>query len=441
MPAGQALVRIADSSAVGGGQYMSKSEQPRRSPTSEVAAILGSGFPAETGRATEVLTKLLHAVRKHFGMEAAFVSRFEHGRRYFKVVDSIGGKCALPVGGSDPLEDSYCQRIADGRLPELIKNAQELPAAQELAATSAFPVGAHLSIPLRMSDGELYGTFCCFSRKPDYTLTERDVELMRIFADIAVSVLERDPLDGLHDAECRERLESVLRGTGLTMVYQPIVDLESHTVVGFESLARFSSVPPRTPDLWFEDANRLGLGDELEALAIESALARMPDTDVYVACNVSPEVVLRGSLPPALSDAELSRVVLEITEHSVVEDYDKLDYTLRPLRDRGMRLSVDDAGAGHSSFRHILRLRPDYIKLDVSLTRDIDTDRSRRALAAALIGFARETGSELIAEGVETPLELATLRQLGVHKAQGYLLGRPAPFEAAQRMVETRVAS
>lgn len=421
---------------------MTQSDQPRRSPTSEVAAILGSGFPAETGRATEVLTKLLHAVRTHFGMEAAFVSRFENGRRYFKVVDSVGGKCALPVGGSDPLGDSYCQRVADGRLPELIKNAQELPAAQDLDATHEFPVGAHLSIPLRMSDGELYGTFCCFSRRPDYTLTPRDLELMRIFADIAVSVLERDPLEGLRDTECRERLEAVLRGNGLTMVYQPIVDIESETIVGFESLARFSSIPPRTPDLWFDDANRLGLSDELEALAIEAALSQgLPSNDVYVACNVSPEVVLRGSLPPALLEGDLNRVVLEITEHSTVDDYDKLEDLLRPLRERGMRLAVDDAGAGHSSFRHILRLRPDYIKLDISLTRDIDTDRSRRALAAALIGFARETGSELIAEGVETRSELATLRELGVHKAQGYLLGRPAPFEAAQRMVETRAAS
>lgn len=134
-------------------------------------------------------------------------------------------------------------------------------------------------------------------------------------------------------------------------------------------------------------------------------------------------------------------IVLEITEHSTVQDYDKLEYTLRPLRARGMRLAVDDAGAGHSSFRHILRLQPEYIKLDISLTRNIDADPARRALAAALIGFASETGSELIAEGVETEAELATLRALGIHKAQGYLLGRPGTFEAAQRMMADRYVS
>jgi EAL domain-containing protein (putative c-di-GMP-specific phosphodiesterase class I) len=420
---------------------MTKSQQSKRAPI-EIASALSASVANENGKAADILNKLLHAVRIHFGMEAAFVSKFEHGRRVFQAVDSVGGKCALPVGASDPLEESYCQRIADGRLPELMPNAQDVPAAHELAATREFPVGAHLSIPMRLSDGSIYGTFCCFSRTPDYTLNPRDIELMRTFADIASSVLERDPVDAERDAESRERVESVLRGDGLTMVYQPIVDLESELIVGFESLARFSSLPPRTPDLWFEEASRLGLGDELEARAIECALERgSPNNDVYVACNVSPEVVLNGHLPLALSEGALSRIVLEITEHSIVADYEKLEYALRPLRARGMRVSVDDAGAGHSSFRHILRLRPEFIKLDISLTRDIDTDGARRALAAALIGFTRETGSELIAEGIETPAELATLRALGVHKGQGYLLGRPAPFDAARQMVESRYAS
>lgn len=384
----------------------------------------------------DILSRLLHAVRTYLGMEAAFVSRFAAGRRWFEFVDMQPGTFELPVGGSDPLENSYCQRVADGRLPELIQDACELPAALELEVTRTFPVGAHLSIPLRFSDGTVYGTFCCFSRKPDRTLNERDRELMRAFAQTATALLERDSLAETRDSERRQRVEAILQGQGLTMVYQPIVELETSKVVGFESLARFSSVPVRAPDLWFCDASEVGLGDELEALAIQYALApgKLSD-DLYIACNVSPDVVLRGRLPAALHDADLSRVVLEITEHASVNDYGTLESTLRPLRERGMRLSVDDAGAGHSSLRHILCLRPDYIKLDMSLTRDIGSDRPRRALAAALIGFARETGSELIAEGVETAAELAALRELGVGKGQGYLLGRPAPLASfhAQR--------
>nr|WP_247655455.1 EAL domain-containing protein [Stutzerimonas frequens] len=93
-----------------------------------------------------------------------------------------------------------------------------------------------------------------------------------------------------------------------------------------------------------------------------------------------------------------------------------------------MRLAVDDAGAGYASFRHILKLKPDVIKLDASLIRNVDSDTGCRALAAALIRFAEETGCKVVAEGVETQEELAMLRRLEVNKAQGYLLGRPAPL-------------
>jgi EAL domain-containing protein (putative c-di-GMP-specific phosphodiesterase class I) len=329
--------------------------------------LVRDGIDVETGQTADLLTKLLRTVRNHLGMEAAFVSKFEQGRRFFQAVDSGNSACALPVGGSDALEDSYCMRVADGRLPQLMQNAQDVPAALELAATRSFPVGAHLSIPLKLSDGSTYGTFCCFSRTPDYTMNGRDLELLRMFAEIAASVIERDVVEGRTSAESRQRVEDVLRnGDVLSMVYQPIVSLESERIVGFESLARFKSVPPRSPDLWFQEANSVGLGQELEVLAIQSALAHGHLSDrVYVACNVSPEVVLSGGLPASLCQAKLSRIVLEITEHSLVRDYANLELILRPLRDRGLRLAVDDAGAGYSSFGHILKLHPDYIKLDM----------------------------------------------------------------------------
>ena len=412
-------------------------------PSPKLAALLRDGVDVETERTADILTKLLRAVRGHLGMEAAFVSRFAEGRRLFEACDAANPACALPVGGSDPLEDSYCMRVADGRLPELIHNAQENPEALGLAATRAFPVGAHLSVPLKLSDGSVFGTFCCFSRTPDYSLNTRDLELLRMVAEIAGSVIERDLEAERNSAESRKRVESVLHGHGdvLSMVYQPIVCLENQRIVGFESLARFKSVPPRAPDVWFQEANTVGLGQELEVLAIQSALAHGYLADrVYVACNVSPEVVLSGQLPDSLCQAKLSRIVLEITEHSCVRDYSNLERLLRPLRDRGLRLAVDDAGAGYSSFGHILRLHPDYIKLDMSITRGIDQDRGKRALTAALLGFAHETSSELIAEGVETASELETLRSLGVHKGQGYWLGRPASFDIARDLVAKQLS-
>ena len=121
----------------------------------------------------------------------------------------------------------------------------------------------------------------------------------------------------------------------------------------------------------------------------------------------------------------LERIVVEMTEHAPVGDYDGLNTALQPLRDAGARVAVDDAGAGFASLRHILLLAPDIIKLDISLTRGIDSDRSRRALSYALVAFARETQTTIVAEGIETEAELRALRDIGVTHGQGFLLARP----------------
>jgi EAL domain-containing protein (putative c-di-GMP-specific phosphodiesterase class I) len=161
-----------------------------------------------------------------------------------------------------------------------------------------------------------------------------------------------------------------------------------------------------------------------------AALSSLPP-DAYLAVNASPDTIFGDEAFNLLNGMPAERIVLEVTEHAHVEDYDRLRQGLAPLRQRGVRLAVDDAGAGYSSLQHILHLQPDLIKLDMSLTRHIDLDPARRALASALIGFARDTGSRIIAEGVETASELATLRALGVEHAQGYFLGRPMALDKA----------
>ena len=190
--------------------------------------------------------------------------------------------------------------------------------------------------------------------------------------------------------------------------------------------------PVRTPDIWFEEAAEIGLQQTLELAVIAKALrnlSRLPE-DTYISINASPTTVLSGTLGKALLRYPCDRLMLELTEHSSVNDYAQIVNVLEPLRQRGLQLAVDDAGAGFASFRHILELKPNVIKLDTSLIRQIDIDTGHRALAAALVRFAQETGSQVVAEGVETEAELAILRELGVDKAQGYLLGRPAPIEA-----------
>jgi EAL domain-containing protein (putative c-di-GMP-specific phosphodiesterase class I) len=123
-----------------------------------------------------------------------------------------------------------------------------------------------------------------------------------------------------------------------------------------------------------------------------------------------------------------TRVILELTEHDVVDRYEPLVDTLWGLRRSGVRLSVDDAGAGFASLRHIMKLAPDFIKLDRELVSGIDLDPVRRALTRALLDFAGDTGAQVIAEGVETADELTVIRDFGVPLAQGYHLARPAPI-------------
>jgi EAL domain-containing protein (putative c-di-GMP-specific phosphodiesterase class I) len=403
------------------------------SPLAAAAAGL-AGIPPSASAPRPSLDRMLQAIRRHMGMDVAFISQFQDGRRVFRQIDTGESSLAIKPGDSDPLEESYCLRVVDGRLPELIPDACINVEALKLAATRAVPVGAHLSVPIRLSDGRVYGTFCCFSHMPNMTLTERDLNVMRVFADMAASQIQTDLDEQQARQQVEERIAAMLHADGLRMVYQPIVDVSTGRVAGFESLARFASDPYRTPDIWFAEAGQVGQAVELESKAIRMAmtsLAELPPS-VYVTVNASPETIVRGALAAALRGYPLERIVVEVTEHQAIERYEDIAEAIAPLQREGLRIAIDDAGAGYASFRHVLNLHPHIVKLDNSITRCIDVDRSRRALAAALCGFAAETGCGIVAEGVETAAELEAVRALGIAKAQGYHLGRPMSFVDAQ---------
>jgi EAL domain-containing protein (putative c-di-GMP-specific phosphodiesterase class I)/CheY-like chemotaxis protein len=228
-----------------------------------------------------------------------------------------------------------------------------------------------------------------------------------------------------------DEIQRFVNGEGLAIHVQPIVDLSTRETVGFEALARFRSLPPRPPNEWFAEAAALELGTQLELATIERAVALLPavpDT-AYLSLNCSHRTVAVPELLHLLAE-DAKRLVVEITEHEPVEDYDQLARSLQPLRDLGVRIAIDDAGAGYASLRHTLALGPDIVKVDISLTRSIDMDRGRRALASALISFADEMDMTIVAEGIETEAELATLVDLGVRYGQGYHLAEPAELDA-----------
>jgi EAL domain-containing protein (putative c-di-GMP-specific phosphodiesterase class I) len=218
--------------------------------------------------------------------------------------------------------------------------------------------------------------------------------------------------------------------SAFSMAYQPIFELESGAVVGAEALARFQHAPRRGPLQWFAEAAEVGLGDKLEIAAVQKAVGALDNlpAGAFLSVNISPDTLGMPALDDVIFETVPGRLVAEVTEHARISDYGKLDRALAPLRERGIRLAVDDAGAGFASLRHILRLDPDFIKLDRTLIDGIDGDRSKQALAAGLISFAAKSGATIIAEGIERPDEVETLVGLGVSYGQGHHLARPAPL-------------
>ena len=207
------------------------------------------------------------------------------------------------------------------------------------------------------------------------------------------------------------------------LVYQPIVHLDTGGVAGVEALCRFGD--GRSPERWFQECEHLDLAAALDLAIIERAIDELPLLpDGYLSINLSPSTLRDPRLNDLLLSPKISadRIVVEVTEHARVADYLEAQRVLGALRRAGVRVAVDDAGAGYSTFRHILQLRPDIIKMDQSITRDIDTDPARRALATALVIFAGEVGASVVAEGVETESELRALAETGIYRGQGFAI-------------------
>ncbi|MFA9430717.1 EAL domain-containing protein [Egicoccus sp. AB-alg2] len=235
-----------------------------------------------------------------------------------------------------------------------------------------------------------------------------------------------------HDRQVRQLLDE----RAFHPVFQPIYALSDGRLLGVEALTRFHVDLPGSPEVWFRLAEQAGLGRELELAAMEEAVeaadrAELPRC-VTLGLNCSPTTLPDPRLL-ALVQRAGRPIVLEITEHAVVEDYLEVQTAMHALRRSGARLAVDDAGAGFASLRHIVRLAPEVIKLDRSLTQDLRHDPVRTALADCLIRFAKDTGTELIAEGIEHASDLATWRDFGAHAAQGFHLGRPGTLPVSER--------
>jgi EAL domain-containing protein (putative c-di-GMP-specific phosphodiesterase class I) len=234
-----------------------------------------------------------------------------------------------------------------------------------------------------------------------------------------------------HDLKI-SRVRNAIQSGVITTVFQPIVELKGRRTIGYEALSRFNIGPMRTPDVWFAEAASVGLQIELERAAITTALAGLGriDSDCFLSINLSPEALLDERLLDELRAHDLKRIVVELTEHAPVHDYNPLRQSLLEVRTGGLRVAIDNAGAGHASLRHVFNLAPDIVKIDISLTREFETNRGARAIATALIVFAAEMQQLVIAEGIERDQTIGVLKAIGVQYGQGFLLGLPGPLDA-----------
>jgi EAL domain-containing protein (putative c-di-GMP-specific phosphodiesterase class I) len=220
---------------------------------------------------------------------------------------------------------------------------------------------------------------------------------------------------------------------GLPMVFQPVFELQGGDRIAVEALARFPGPPTQSPNVWFDRAEQLRLLVELELACVRSALdclAALP-AGVRLSINVSPRTAITTELSELIVPVG-HRIIVELTEHAPVDDYAPLKESIERLRRSGVRIAVDDVGAGFASLRHVMRLMPDIVKLDLSLTRDVETDSTARELASALVTFCKRIGATVVAEGIESHAVLTLLRGLGVRHGQGYYLGRPEPLAGAR---------
>lgn len=392
-----------------------------------VGAFMGQ--PADT---PDVITDTIRTMRTHLGMEIGYLSEFVGDDLVFRAVDAPGLEHLAKPGETRSRSETYCDHILSGALPQLMADTLDYPIAAVLPITQALPIRSHVSVPIERSDGSIYGMFCCLSPVPNKTLNDRDLQLMRSFARLAQSEVQRELEGKTRQQATLDMIQRVVEEQTFKIVYQPIFCLETGHLSGVEALCRFEAEPYRPPNFWFDDAAGVGMGEMLEVCVIEAAISNLHllPKGIYLSLNSSPQTVATGLLAPVLAAFPPEALVLEVTEHIEVTDWATLDRELDRLRQMGIKIAIDDAGAGYSGLQHMVRLRPEIIKLDRALVERIDEDPARRSLCAAMVHYATETGASLVAEGIEREEEEDVLRSLGVHRGQGFLLAKPMPIDA-----------
>ena len=355
-------------------------------------------------------------------LDVAYLAELTDDRQLYRAVAGDAGSFNIVLNDGPPLAETLCSRMVAGEIPHVVPDTGADARVAGLPIVREAAIGAYVGVPVHLSDGTPFGSLCGLSHTAE-AIDEGTAQVMSMLGELIV-----DDLDELKKRqELRRELTGLIERESVEVAYQPIFGLPDGRCIGLEALARFPD-PFAKPDQTLAAAGRVGLEVELERLVVSRAWAMLPKLGVgqFLAVNVSPAALLElAHRANQREELPLDRIVVEVTEHAAVEAYAALRGELAPLRQRGLRIAVDDAGAGYASLRHVLELRPDFIKLDRWLIHGLADDCARRVAVCAFVSLARELGSKLVAEGVERPADLAAVRDLGLEAAQGFLLGRP----------------
>ena len=370
-----------------------------------------------------LLERTVNAAFHNLGLDAVYISDLTDDIERYRAAAGDAASFGIAVGAIQPRSTTLADRVARGQLPALICDVVTEPTMSDLPVAVPSNIGAYIGVPLRCSDGTLRGIICGVNHEPDKTLDARDVRFMAMLAEFLTEAIDAQRERDQH----RTAIENLIDARQLRVAAQPLIDLRTGACLGIKALSRFRP-PFGPPAATFAAAEAVGLGLDLERLAVQCAWELLPrlNDNQFLTLNLSPvaATVLAGRAT-GRPDLPLDKLVVEITEHAVVSSYTDLRNQLQPLREAGLRVAVDDAGAGYASMRHVVELRPDFIKIDRDLVHGLADDHARRVAVSAFVLLALDLGSTVVAEGLEREQDLAALQNLGVDAAQGYLLGKP----------------
>lgn len=375
-----------------------------------------------------VITQALNSVRNHLDMDFSYLSEFSGDDIVFREVSHIDELAIVRPGDRMEQHRTYCSKVASGALPQLIQDTSEYSSAQDIQVTHEIPIRSHISVPIKRRNGDLHGMFCCFSRKPNPTLNQRDLDIVTMFAGI-VSHTINDQLEADEARkDARDEISELIESDGLETFLQPVVSLRDNRPVAFEALTRFEKEPHRGPLWWFDKATKADMQVTLEMEAIERAIRLLPriPEPIYLSVNASPLTMSSVRFLNAMEKIPPNRMFVELTEHEEIAETAALMSVIGTLRRNRIGIAVDDVGAGYAGLSTILRLNPNVLKLDRSLVDGIHKDKAKQSLTTAMLEFAHQMGAFLIAEGVEEVTDDMMLRSLGARLGQGYLYSRPA---------------